>query len=257
MTAAAGEILLGHVTHRRFTPRAHFLRYTMFQLCLDIDRLPELGRGLRLLAHNRFGLFSFHERDHGDGRRTGLRAWADETLRAAGVDSTGGRITLLAMPRILGYVFNPLSVYLLHDRSGALSAAIYEVNNTFGERHFYVFKTSEVGGVVRHSCAKAFYVSPFMDMAMTYRFQLEKGARKLSLRVDGCGENGDLIIATRFTARPRILTDTALAAAFVTHPFLTLKVVAAIRLEAVKLLAKGLRIHRRPPAPTERVTFGA
>src|SRR4051812_17364575 len=137
----------GWVMHRRLRPRRHQFRYRVFSLLVELDELSLLDRKLKLFAWNRFGLFSFHDRDHGDGRP--LRAWLDSLLENAGIQADGSR-RVLCYPRILGYVFNPLSVWFCHDRTGALKAMIYEVHNTFDERHFYVLPAAESDGLVSH-----------------------------------------------------------------------------------------------------------
>jgi DUF1365 family protein len=249
VSGLAGDIYTGEVVHRRFLPRSHHLRYSMFQILIDIDAAPDLDRALRLFSHNRFNLFAFHDADHGEGRRGGLRAWVDETLAAFGIDLDGGEVRLLCMPRMLGHVFNPLSLYFCQRRGGELAAMIYEVNNTHGERHFYVIPTVEEGGRIRQSCAKTFYVSPFMDMDMTYDFTVLSPGERIAVTVEGSDSRGERLIAASFCGRRGPLTDATLAAAFASHPLLTLKVVAAIRIEAMRLVLKGLRARRWSPAP--------
>jgi uncharacterized protein len=243
----------GAVVHRRYRPRAHRLRYRLFQLLLDLDDLPALDRGLRLFGHNRFALFSHHDRDHGDGSGRALRAQIERMLAGAGIDAGGGRVQLLAMPRVLGFVFNPLSLYYCHRPDGALAAVVLEVSNTFGERHFYL--AAAEGGAVRSACAKAFFVSPFMSLDMTYDFRLAAPGESAEVAILGREAGGAPLIFARFAGRRRPLTDASLLRAFVTHPLVTLKVVAAIHLEALKLLAKGLRLRPKPTAPPRSVTL--
>ena len=253
MTAWASGLYEGTVTHRRVRPRTHHLRYRIFQVLLDLDELPQLHSRLRLFSRNRFNLFSFHDRDHGDGRGD-LRAYVAGVLAAAGIAFDGGAIRLLAMPRVLGYVFNPISLYFCHDRSGALVAILYEVNNTFGQRHSYLFPIAPgAGPVVRHGCAKAFYVSPFMRMDMDYAFEVAPPGQGVATTIHGSDADG-LLITAAFAGQRVELTDGALLRAFFGHPLLTLKVVAGIHWEAVKILLKGIRMTRRPPAPDRAVT---
>jgi DUF1365 family protein len=242
----------GAVVHRRFRPRAHRLRYRLFQLLLDLDALPALDRGLRLFAHNRFALLSHHDCDHGDGSGRPLRGQIERMLASAGIDAGGGPIRLLAMPRVLGHVFNPLSLYYCHWPDGGLAAVVLEVNNTFGERHFYVAGAQH--GAVRSACAKAFFVSPFMSLDMTYDFRLAAPGERAEVAILGREAGGAPLMFARFAARRRPLTDAALLRAFLVHPLVTLKVVAAIHLEALKLLAKGLRLQPKPTPPTRAVT---
>jgi DUF1365 family protein len=248
-------LYVGAVMHQRFAPRRHRLRYAMFQVLFDIDETPNLARRLRLFSHNAFNVVSFHDRDHGDGREGPLRGWVEDTLGRAGMPIDGGRILLLCMPRILGHVFNPLSIYFCHDRDGALTVILYEVNNTFGERHSYLIPVSNPAErPIRQSCAKAFHVSPFMDMTMTYDFQITRPEETLTTTVHGKDASGALLLAAAFTGARRDITDASLARALATHPLLTLKVVAAIHLEAAMLLLKGLRLRPHPPAPRDPVS---
>jgi len=248
----------GHVMHQRQRPARHRLRYRVFSLLLDLDELPALGRRLRWLSLDRFNLFSFHQADHGDGTPGGLRAHVERQLAAAGLPA-GGAIRLLAMPRILGHVFNPLSVYFCHAPGGALAALLYEVNNTFGERHSYLIPVEplarEQGAPVLQRCAKQMHVSPFLGLDMEYRFRIrppEGGA--LSIGVDTHDADGAVLVA-RLDAQRRALDDRALLAAFFGHPLLTLKVVAAIHWEALRLWRKGVPVHRKPAAPHRPVTI--
>jgi DUF1365 family protein len=243
----------GVVTHARFRPRAHRLRYRLFMTVLDLDELPALDHRLRLFGHNRHGLISFHDKDHLGG--TGeLKAEVLAALAKAGIDLEGGRVQLLCMPRVLGFVFNPISVYFCLRSDGAVAAMLYEVNNTFGGRHSYLIPVqSAADGLIRQSCDKGFHVSPFMDMAMRYRFQVAPPSGEATLAIDGDDAEGPMI-AARFHGRRRELTDAAVLAAFLAHPLLALSVLAAIHWEAVKLLLKGLRLRPGAPTPADPVT---
>ncbi len=245
----------GAVAHERHSPRRHALRYRLFQLLIDLDELPDLDRRLNLFAHNRFALFSLHDRDHGAGDGRPLRAYVEGVLRGAGIDIAGGPIRLLTLPRVLGYVFNPLSLFYCHRPGGELAAVILEVTNTFGERHSYLVEAAPgSGGVVRRSCAKAFFVSPFMDLAMTYDFRLTTPAAHIATAIQGRGPDGAPIISAVFAGERLPLDDRTLARAFWSHPLVTLMVILAIHVEAVKLLAKGVRLRRKPAPPSQPVT---
>lgn len=255
MTASA--LYAGAVVHARVRPVRHRLRYRMLNMLLDLDELPALDRRLRLFGHNRRALFSFHDMDHGDGSATPLRAQVEALLRESGLEPAGGRIRVLCMPRVLGMVFNPLSVYFCHAANGALHAMLYEVNNTFGQRHSYLIPvTGQVGGTLRQRCDKRFYVSPFMDMGLSYDFRLTLPGETLSLGVDAHDADGPLLFAV-FAGRRRELTDAALIAAFLAHPLLAARVLGGIHWEALKLWRKGLRLQPRPSPPTAPVTISS
>lgn len=251
----ASALYVGSVVHRRSRPREHRLSYRAYWLLLDLDELPLLARRLRLLSFNRFNLFSFHDADHGSGAAVPLRAQIERELAAAGVDLEGGPIRLLAMPRLLGYAFNPLSIFFCHAKDGALAAIVYEVHNTFRQRHSYLIAVAGGGfGTVRQNCSKRFYVSPFLDMEMRYDFSVDGPDDLVRVVVRGSDRDGDLIVASLLGARAP-LTDAKLLQLFCTHPLLTLKVTFAIHWEATRLWLKGLRLRPRPPAPDSAVTI--
>lgn len=243
MTSA---LYAGLVTHLRRRPRRHSLRYRVVQGLFDLDELPGLGRRLRLFGYNRPAPMSFHDRDHGDGSGD-LRGWVERQLETAGLAGPWGPVQVLCMPRVFGYVFNPLSVYFCRDRSGALAGIIYEVNNTFGERHAYVLQVQGGEAVVRQHCEKAFHVSPFMPMELSYDFTIRPPEARVVVAVSAGDAEGQVLDA-RFAGRRRPFTDGALLAALATYPAMTLKVILAIHWEALKLWVGGLRpIPRRRP----------
>ncbi|WP_158808363.1 DUF1365 domain-containing protein [Beijerinckia sp. L45] len=257
----ASSLYSGIVLHRRFGPKMHALRYRMFMALLDLDALDELDGTLRLFSRNRFNLFSFHDRDHldtGAGRQAGpcsLRTQVEASLAEAGIALGGGAITLLALPRILGYAFNPLSVFFCHQADGALVAILYAVRNTFHQRHTYLIPVAPGGtGAIEQSCQKVFYVSPFMDMDMTYAFRIVPPGTDLSVAVDGL-KDGTRIIATSFAGTRHPLTDRGILRAFLGHPFLSFAVVGGIHWEALKLWLKGVRLRARPAPPAHPVSI--
>jgi DUF1365 family protein len=260
MTAGPSGLYVGRVMHQRLKPRRHGLAYRVFSVLFDLDELPALDARLRWFSVGRFNLFSFHPADHGDGSAVdgaGLRAQLDARVREAGLP-TGGPIRLLAMPRLLGYAFNPLSVWFCHaPHDGGLQAIVYEVNNTFGERHSYLI---EVGGAQREAalveqrCDKQMFVSPFLGMDLHYRFRIEPPQDALSIGVSVHEPDGRAVLNARLDARRRPLTDAALLRVFLTHPLLTLKVVAGIHWEALRLWLKGVPLQQRPVAPQHTLT---
>lgn len=239
----------GTVMHRRFKPRAHRLSYRVFWALLDLDELPRLSARLRLFSLERFNIFGFRNADHGDGSGRPLRAQVEAHLSAAGIALDGGAIRLLCMPRLLGFVFNPISVYYCYHRDGALKAMLYEVHNTFGQRHCYlILADTDAREPLEQRCLKAFYVSPFMDMDIAYRFRVKLPAERVTLVIESADAQGPVLTASLAGTRQE-LTDTVLLRAFVSFPLMTLKVVAGIHWEAAKLWLKGMRLRPRPPAP--------
>lgn len=250
MTLASG-LYAGIVTHARVRPRAHRMAYRIFMLLIDLDEAPRLP--LRLFGFNRFNLLSFDERAHGDGSSRPLREQMMGHLRDAGLEG-GGPVRVLSMPRILGAAFNPLTVYFCHAPDDRLSAIFYEVNNTFGERHSYLLPVDGEGRVDQ-ACAKEFYVSPFMDMALSYDFHINPPGQAVGVAVRVSDEAG-LVLNTAFSGPRTELTDAALLKAWLTHPWMTAGVLWAIHWEALKIWLKGERLRPRPPAPAYAVTLG-
>jgi len=252
--SATSAIYAGPVTHRRVKPRVHDLRYRVFMVLLDLDALAAtLGR-LKWLGGGRFGLLSFRAADHGDGSGD-LAAYVRRTVSAAGLDATG-TVQLLCMPRILGYGFNPLSLYFCHDAGGHPSAILYEVRNTFGQSHAYLIATPENDeGRVRQTVPKRFYVSPFMDMDLTYGFTVTPPGQRVGVDI-AVSDGEGLVLTASFHGTRSDLTDANLLRAWFGHPLLTFKVMAGIHWEAIKIVTKGIRFRSRPALPDAPVTIG-
>lgn len=248
-------LYIGRVLHQRFRPRRHRLQYRVFWLLADLAELDELHRKHRFFSVNRFNLLSFHAADHGDRSGGDLKSYVENQLGKAGLSATAWQITLLAMPRILGHVFNPIAVYFCHDDTRRLRAILYEVSNTFGERHSYLIPVDgEATLPIRQSCDKGFYVSPFLDMALRYAFAVRPPEEKVALGIEVSDSAGLMLTASLSGARKE-LSDRALLGAFFSHPLLTLKVVVAIHWEALFIWLKRVGLRRRPRPPVEPVTI--
>lgn len=255
MLGSHSALYTGVVTHHRLRPKAHRLHYSVFYMLLDLDEVDALADRLHLFSHNRFNLFSFHDRDYGDAAATSPRGGVERHLREAGIEH-GGPVRLLTMPSILGYAFNPISVYFCYRTDNSLSAILYEVNNTFGQRHNYLIPVpAGERPPIRQESGKSFYVSPFMTMDMVYSFLVVPPGANLAVSVIGRDTTGPLIIA-KLAATRRDLSDAALARAFCAYPLLTLKVIVGIYWEALLIRLKGIRLHDRPSPPDQSVTLG-
>jgi uncharacterized protein len=251
--AAAASFYVGDVVHHRMKPRQHRFKYSVFSLLIDLKRLEEASRLSRFFSINRFNLLSFSERDHGPFREQGdPLAAASRLLREAGVEEAPQRVLLLCYPRVLGFVFNPLATYFIYGAGDRLIGVIYEVRNTFAERHSYVApvlrgELSEAG--LRQRADKLFYVSPFIDAAMTYHFRLRPpGEQELALRIHETDAPGP-ILAAMFAGKREAVHDRSCLRLALTMPLMTLKVVIGINFEALRLWLKGIKLVHRPTVP--------
>jgi uncharacterized protein len=255
MTSLRSALFAGHVVHQRTRPKRHRLRYSVFYLALDLEEVPIVGRALRLFSVNRFNIFSFHDSDHGDGSGRPLLDQIRAKLHAAGLDAKGA-IVLLTMPRMLGYAFNPLSLYFCYRTNGTLAAILYEVNNTFGQRHSYLIPaTPDADGLVRQESVKSLYVSPFLDTDMSYAFVAAPPNERVAISIIARDKEGPVLIA-KLSGDRIPLADATLLRALCAYPFLTLKVVAAIHWEALRLWLKGVGLTHRPEQPNDQTTLG-
>jgi len=253
--SSVSAIYPGTVFHQRFRPRVHKLRYSIFQCLFDLDEIDALAGRLRLFSRNRFNIFSFHDRDFGDRSGRPLRPQIEALMRQTGQEPDGGAIRLLTMPRMLGHVFNPLSVWFCHRRDGTLATIIYEVTNTFKERHSYVIPVvGDASGTIRQTCDKCFYVSPFMDIDMRYDFTVDAPGEKVRVVVSGGDTKGPLIVAS-FDGHRREMTDRSLLAAFVRHPLLSIKVIGGIHFEALWLFLKRVGVRRHKPSGGDGISI--
>ena len=255
----AAALYVGKVMHARMKPVGHRFSYRVMSLLIDLDRLGDADKQSRLFGVNRAALYSFHEKDHGDCDGSTLRGFAQRCAAEHGIDLSGGRVRLLCYPRLLGYTFNPLSVYFCEDAAGRLALLIYEVRNTFGELHTYALPVRNgdlTTAGVRQTAAKSFYVSPFIDMPMRYHFRIGPPGRSVKLRILETDADGPLLAATFFGER-HALTDGALLRAFAALPLMTFKIIAAIHWEALRLWLKGLKLVPRPGSPEPKTRFAA
>ena len=246
--APALSIWTGQTGHHRISPFDHRLCYRLAYIQLDLGRLGDAGKTSRLFSIDRFNLFSFSPKDHGPRDGSDLAAWARQQFSNAGLDLPPGTcITLLCQPRVLGYQFNPISIFQAVSPDGDVLGAIYEVHNTFGDAHAYVAVFGPEGPA-RHSTEKRFHVSPFFDVSGRYEFDFRQSAGDLSLSIVKSDENGPNFRAS-MTLQERPATTAGFATLFRQQPFSTFKTIAAIHWEALKIWIKGGRYHPRPEPP--------
>jgi DUF1365 family protein len=247
ITDAAAALYFGEVMHARLKPVGHRFSYRVMSLLIDLDRLDAADRQSPLFGVNRAALYSFQEADHGQRDSSRLRDYARNCAARCGIDLCGGRVLLLCYPRLFGYTFNPLSAYFCYRADGGLALIIYEVRNTFGDIHAYVLpvmpdEISDAG--VRQQQDKLFYVSPFIEMATRYHFRVLPPQDQVKLRILETDCDGPVLAAT-FNGRRHALTTAALLRSLFALPFVTLKIVAAIHWQALRLWLKGARLLPR------------
>ncbi len=256
-------LYVGEVMHQRFAPKSHRLSYHIFQVLLDLDNLDEDLKPVRFFSRNRFNLFGFYDRDHGPDQAASRTASLADRMRVMlsekGLYETGDRLFLMAMPRVLGFVFNPISLYFVQNSDDQVRAIVYEVNNTFGDRHSYILPVQSTGPRIRQKSEKHLHVSPFMDMNMAYEFDLTAPGADFSLNIRLKQQQSnrafkDMLFAG-FTAKRQVLNDSALLRLFFVMPFMTLKVVLGIHWEALLLVFKGLRLKPKPPTEKSSVSL--
>ncbi|MBQ0758130.1 MAG: DUF1365 domain-containing protein [Zhongshania sp.] len=249
-------IYRGEVMHHRFYPRKHRFVYRMSSFLFDLDKLGETAQRCKLFSVNRFNFFSFYHRDFGNGSGETPRQYLDRSLREHGVDDILHSASLLCYPRILGFTFNPLSVYYCYREDEQLFAILYEVSNTFKQRHSYLIPVSESDqrkGIVRQQCDKNFYVSPFIPMAVRYHFRMHLPGEQIGLAIRETEQDKALLHAV-FRGQRRPFSDTELLKNFFSLPLMTIKAVVGIHWEALKLFIKGVKLVPRPPEPKSPIS---
>jgi DUF1365 family protein len=233
----------------------HRFQYRTYSLLIDIDAIESVAASSSLLSHNRWNLYSIHDKDYGPRDGSPLRPWIEGHLAAAGIDLEGGAIRLLSFPRILGYTFNPLTMWFCHHADGTLRAVLHEIHNTFGQSHSHLVPVSETASEPhRHTFIKELHVSPFFDQAGDYSFTLRPPGERFSVSIDYSVEGQRQLTATMAGSRRPLATRTLLWA-FMTHPLLTAKVMVGIHWQALRLFRKGAKYRPVPDAPHHPVSF--
>lgn len=243
MTTFRSALYRGEVVHARLRPVTHKFRYRVFALALDVDEIDAVARAIPLFSRNRVNVLSFFDSDVGAPGDTPVADKIRALLANVGLSECGARIALLTYPRLWGYVFNPLSVYFCYDASSRLGATVYEVTNTFRERHAYILKAG-----MPQTCRKDLYVSPFTETPANYAFHTEAPDERVVVGV-ALREPAGPVLRTHFAATRKSLTSASVAAAVATHPLMTMKVIGAIHFEAARLWRKGVPIVKRYASP--------
>lgn len=247
-------IYFGKVMHARLRPKRNAFAYRVFFLRIPLSRLSELARPL--FSVNRWNLFSFHERDHGARDGSALESWIRALLAREGIDNVDGEVVLQAFPRVLGYVFNPVSFWFCHDRAGAVRAILCEVNNTFGESHNYLLAHADGRAIAAGetlAARKVFHVSPFLEVRGSYTFRFDEGDDGCRAAIDYGDQHGRLL-ATAVWGSARALDGRSLLRAFLFYPWMTIGVIARIHMQALRLWLKGVKYVPKPLPPAQETT---
>ena len=232
----------GVVTHKRFKPVKHFLKYKTFSFFIDLDEVEKLDKNNIIFSFNRFNIFSFYNRDHGDRDGKSLKNWVMDNLIKFKISENINKIKLLCYPRIFGYVFNPLSIFYCYQDE-KLKVIFYEVKNTFNEQHTYIFKVND-SNIVTQKCKKKFYVSPFMNMDTYYNFRLLNPDDKLSVSIEQTDKKDTILNAVQ-TGERKDFNLKQLVVNFFKYPLMTIKIISAIHFEALLLWKKGAIYRKR------------
>ena len=238
------SIYIGNVIHKRFKPKVHFFKYKVFSTLIDLSEINLLDKSLKIFSYNKFNIISFYDIDHGPRDGTPIKEWVIKNLIDNQINAEEIKIKLLCYPRIFGYVFNPLSVFFIYNKKSELISILYEVKNTFGEQHTYIFKINENDNLIKNTCKKKFHVSPFIEMNCRYFFKILKPTKKISLIIDQYDDEGKLLYASQDGNRID-LNNKNLILSYLRHPLMTFKIIAAIHFEAFKLWIKGIKFVKK------------
>ena len=247
------KIYSGQVIHTRFKPKKHYFKYKVFSLLIDLDEIIEINKNLNFFSYNKFNLISFFDIDHGDRDGSNVKEWVKENLIKKNIKFQNVRVEILCYPRILGYVFNPLSILYVYNENDKLISIFYEVKNTFGEQHTYIFETKDQT-LIKNKCNKKFYVSPFIDMECEYNFSVTKPGDSISVIINQYDKEGKLLFASQ-DGKSQELTTKNLILSYLKHPLMTFKVIVAIHYEAFKLWFKKVKLVKKKIKILNKITF--
>jgi hypothetical protein len=246
------QILWGQVMHRRLFPAVNGFCYRIFYVALPLERLMDAP-----IAVNRPGVISFHERDHGARDGSPLLPWLHRLCDDHGVVRPS-TVTLLTLPRMMGYVFNPVSFWVGRGHDGRIKTVLVEVNNTFGETHSYLCVPDDgaaIDGDTWLAAPKVFHVSPFLPRVGSYRFRFKLDGPVWGVWIDYFDDTGALQLVTALSGRLVPMTRARLGWAVVAYPFMTLGAIGLIHWQAVKLWIKKQKFYRKPLPETKKVTI--
>jgi len=243
-------LYIGTVFHKRHTPKKHEFKYNVFTIFADLDQLENITQKSYFFSINRFNLVSFHEADYGDPSSSKIGSLKERLLLLLAKNkidvSQVEKIKVLAYPRVLGFAFNPLTVFYCYGKNKKNIAIIYEVRNTFSERHNYIYSIPKNASLKdNHTAKKCFHVSPFFDRQGTYNFSIVQPSEKVKVTID-YEHDGQTRLTAGFSGNRKEISDQVILSLSFKMPFMTLKVMGGILVEAVKLKLKGLKVFPHP-----------
>ena len=198
------SIYNGQVIHKRFKPKVHSFRYDVFSLLIDLSELETLDKQVNFFSYNKFNWISFYDKDHGDRDGSSLISWVQKNLRKNNISTENIKIKILCYPRIFGFVFNPLSVFYVYNSNENLISILYEVKNTFGEQHTYIFRIEKDANLIQNNCSKKFHVSQFIQMNCNYFFRLLKPGNKISVIIDQYENEDKILLSSAVNLSPNL-----------------------------------------------------
>ncbi len=250
------QILLSKIVHKRYIPFRHHLEYKVPSLFLNLDDLKKINKKYIFFSLNSFNLFSFHECDHGYRDKRSIKTFVLESLTKYKIQYQNLQIMILCFPRILGYVFDPLSIIYCFDNN-KLIAILYEVKNTTNEQHTYIFNglTDSKNFNLSHECTKQFYVSPFIEMEAYYKFFNKMFDDKININIDLFDKNNKKVLTASQYGGFIELNAKNMFKFISYNPLLGFKVMIGILYEALKIIFKGGKYYARKKKPNDTVSF--
>ncbi len=249
-------LCLADIWHKRLKPSTNSFSYRVFYLCFELAETKKISS--KFLSLNRFNLFSFYNKDHGARDGENLEEWIRKILRNYDCDSKVARIFLMTHPRVLGYVFNPVSFWFCLDKNENLIAVLSEVNNTFGENHNYLLFNYDHSAINQNQwfeAKKEFHVSPFFEVKGNYKFRFIFNREKIGVWIDYLSDSKQKSLMTRVICRNKKLCDRSLLQQFCLIPLMTMKVVFLIHWQAIKLLCKKNKYVPKPLKQNSQLTI--
>lgn len=246
------QLFFGKVMHGRLFPKHNYFTYGIYYLALPLSKIKTVP-----IPYNSFAPLSFYDRDHGNCDGSNLEAWARDILKSYDIKEANGEITLICMPRILGYVFNPVSFWLCHDKQGNVRAVLCEVHNTFGERHTYLCAHEDHRAIESNNILKGkklFHVSPLLKREGYYTFRFDTKDNKFGVWIDFFDGAGKKQLVTSLIGTFEPMNTKTLRKAFWRYPLVTFKAITLIHWQALKLLIKGIKYISRPEQKQDRIS---